>query len=154
MCFNFLLSKLSNELFNIENFYTYKKYYKITFSRSSSAKLGVLGSRDLFQDGRQIYSLILSYEFSIKESACDVFAVFPSLAHYLYEHEFNCMLFMIFSSKKQFLHAGGAYPYRVKPGFCWKLFGNWQNRMYYLPTVFVQLQTRRLCSATAITSWE
>ncbi len=83
------------------------------FLRPVEFKLKPLGRRDLFQEGRQIYQLVLTYQFTVTK-ACEVSPILPAISDYLYENELDSQIWMVFSSQKQFFFAGEAYPSRVK----------------------------------------
>ncbi|VDP28979.1 unnamed protein product [Soboliphyme baturini] len=79
--------------------------------RPADSKISALGPRDLFQDGQQIYELILTYYFTVHKT-CEVTPTFPLLSSFLYENEYHSHLWMVFDSNDQYIFAGEAYPAR------------------------------------------
>lgn len=92
---------------------TLKSY--VVVLRPSENKIQPLGCRDIIPDGRQIYELILTYNFNISKST-EVTPVCPLLSDLLYESEYESQMWMIFDCNKQLLGIGDAYPrkYSVK----------------------------------------
>ncbi|XP_050313767.1 tripeptidyl-peptidase 2 isoform X2 [Anthonomus grandis grandis] len=83
--------------------------------KPSENKLSPLTKRDVIPPSRQIYELVLSYNFSITK-ACEVSPNLPLLSDMLYESEYESQFWMIFDCNKQLLGSGDAYPskYTVK----------------------------------------
>ncbi|XP_023235229.1 tripeptidyl-peptidase 2-like [Centruroides sculpturatus] len=92
---------------------TLKSY--VTVLRPSENKIQPLGCRDIIPEGRQIYELVLTYNFNISKST-EVTPVCPLLSDLLYESEYESQMWMIFDCNKQLLGIGDAYPnkYSVK----------------------------------------
>ncbi|XP_067127626.1 tripeptidyl-peptidase 2 [Centruroides vittatus] len=92
---------------------TLKSY--VTILRPSENKIQPLGCRDIIPEGRQIYELVLTYNFNISKST-EVTPVCPLLSDLLYESEYESQMWMIFDCNKQLLGIGDAYPnkYSVK----------------------------------------
>lgn len=82
------------------------------FCRPTNSKLGPLTQRDIIPIGRQIYELVLTYEFHISK-ATEVIPNSPLLSDVLYESEFESQLWQLFDSNKQMLSAGDAYSCKV-----------------------------------------
>lgn len=75
-------------------------------------KLSPLTDRDVVPIGRQIYELVLTYDFHLSKGA-EVMPNSPLLSDILYESEFESQLWMLFDSNKMMLAAGDAYPSKV-----------------------------------------
>ncbi|XP_052784723.1 tripeptidyl-peptidase 2-like [Mya arenaria] len=73
------------------------------------------GTRDTLPEGRQIYSLELTYKFSVSKTV-EVTPDLSVLSDLLYECEYESQIWMLFDSNKQLLGSGDAYPhqYNVK----------------------------------------
>ncbi|CAM1330735.1 TPP2 (predicted), partial [Pycnogonum litorale] len=78
-------------------------------TRPSEHKIQPLGSRDVIPNGRQIYELILTYNFHLTKST-DVTPNCSLLSDTLYESEFESQLWMLFDCNKQLMATGDAYP--------------------------------------------
>ncbi|XP_039278356.1 tripeptidyl-peptidase 2 isoform X2 [Nilaparvata lugens] len=81
----------------------------ITALKPAEAKVSPLNERDVIPPSRQIYQLVLSYNFQTPKAAevtpnCSLFS------SYLYESEFESQLWLLFDSNKQFLAAGDFCP--------------------------------------------
>lgn len=77
--------------------------------RPTSATIAPLSSsRDQFPDKRQVYELVLTYAFSVKDAG-RVTPRLPLLAGRLYESPFEAQLSLVFDDKKQFLGLSDAY---------------------------------------------
>ncbi|TYZ58696.1 hypothetical protein PybrP1_007836 [[Pythium] brassicae (nom. inval.)] len=77
--------------------------------RPTSAEIAPLSSsRDQFPDKRQVYELVLTYPFTVKEAG-KVTPRLPLLAGRLYESPFEAQLSLVFDDKKQFLGMSDAY---------------------------------------------
>lgn len=86
---------------------------KIVFLRPSEAKVSPLTNRDVVPPGRQIYELILVYNFHLAKGT-EVSPDSSLLSDVLYESEFESQLWMLYDSNKQLLGCGDAYPSKVK----------------------------------------
>lgn len=78
-------------------------------------KIAPLRARDVIPPNRQIYELVLVYNFSITK-ACEVSPNLALLSDMLYESEYESQLWLLFDCNKQLLGCGDAYPskYTVK----------------------------------------
>ncbi|RZF39809.1 hypothetical protein LSTR_LSTR000457 [Laodelphax striatellus] len=87
----------------------------ITVLKPVEAKVSPLNERDVIPPCRQIYQLVLSYNFQIPK-AVEVTPNCSLFSSYLYESEFESQFWMLFDSNKQFLAAGDfdAYKYSTK----------------------------------------
>lgn len=65
--------------------------------------------------GRDIYEMILNYQFNLTEST-DIITRVSSISDILYESKYESQLFMIFNSNKMMVHCGDAWPKKVKLG--------------------------------------
>lgn len=83
--------------------------------KPTESKISPLTTRDVIPIGRQIYELVLSYDFHISK-ACELTPNSALLSDVLYESEFESQLWMLFDSNKQLLCSGDAFPskYNVK----------------------------------------
>ncbi|KAL1492743.1 hypothetical protein ABEB36_010950 [Hypothenemus hampei] len=83
--------------------------------KPSEAKVAPLTNRDVIPPNRQIYELVLVYNFTITK-ACEVSPNFALLSGMLYESEYESQLWLLYDSNKQLLGTGDAYPskYTVK----------------------------------------
>lgn len=81
--------------------------------KPTEAKVNPLTSRDVIPPGRQIYELVLVYNFHLAKGT-EVTPDSSLLSHVLYESEFESQLWMLFDSNKQLLGCGDAYPSKVK----------------------------------------
>lgn len=76
------------------------------------SKVNALLERDIIPVGRQIYELLLTYEFHLSKGA-EVTPNSPLLSDILYESEFESQLWLLYDSNKMMLAAGDAYPSKV-----------------------------------------
>ncbi|XP_068732831.1 tripeptidyl-peptidase 2-like [Montipora capricornis] len=83
--------------------------------RPSEYKISALGSRDVLPNGRQIYTLTLTYNFHQSKS-CEVSPNATYLSDLLYESEYESQLWMLYDINKRLLACGDAFPdrYSVK----------------------------------------
>ncbi|KAF7287504.1 hypothetical protein GWI33_001464 [Rhynchophorus ferrugineus] len=83
--------------------------------KPSEGKIVPLTNRDVIPPNRQIYELVLVYNFSITK-ACEVSPNLSLLSDMLYESEYESQLWLLFDCNKQLLGTGDAYPskYTVK----------------------------------------
>eukprot|EP00112_Aurelia_sp_Birch-Aquarium-sp1_P025902 Seg888.11 transcript_id=Seg888.11/GoldUCD/mRNA.D3Y31 product="Tripeptidyl-peptidase 2" protein_id=Seg888.11/GoldUCD/D3Y31 len=77
------------------------------------SKLRPLGSRDLLPGGKQIYELVLTYNFCLSKEA-EVTPIAPLFHDLLYESEYDSQYWMIFDQNKQLLKAGDAFPIKYR----------------------------------------
>jgi len=83
--------------------------HQVQSFRPTESKILPLGCRDVIRPGRQIYELILIYNFNVAK-ATEVIPDCALLSNTLYESEFESQLWMIHDSNKQYIAAGDAYP--------------------------------------------
>ena len=76
-------------------------------------KLCPLGARDVLPDGRQLWSLTLTYAFSVFRQLA-VTCVFPGLSEYLYENQLDSQVWQIHTVNKEYCTGGDAFPERVR----------------------------------------
>lgn len=76
------------------------------------SKIYPLKNRDVIPPGRQIYELLLVYNFHLNKST-EVSPNSPLLSDVLYESEFESQLWMIYDCNKQFMGCGDSYPSKV-----------------------------------------
>ncbi|KAK5646152.1 hypothetical protein RI129_004616 [Pyrocoelia pectoralis] len=83
--------------------------------RPADAKISPLTARDIIPKGRQIYELILSYNFHLNKGT-DVTPNYAILSDVLYESEFESQLWLLYDSNKQLMGCGDSYPskYSIK----------------------------------------
>ena len=79
----------------------------------SRADISPLGERDVLVDGKQIYSLIVTYEMKLEEAA-GVTVRLPILNGVLYESPFEAQMVMIYDSSKKLLGVSDAFPKEIK----------------------------------------
>lgn len=80
--------------------------------RPSEAKVSPLTSRDVVPPGRQIYELLLVYNFHLAKGT-EVTPDSSLLSDVLYESEFESQFWMLYDANKQLLGCGDAYPSKV-----------------------------------------
>lgn len=93
--------------------------------KPTEAKVNPLTSRDVVPPGRQIYELVLTYNFHLTKGA-EVSPDSSLLSDVLYESDFESQLWMLYDTNKQLLGCGDAYPSKVRIidsyfRFCFKL---------------------------------
>ncbi|CAF4672915.1 unnamed protein product [Rotaria sp. Silwood1] len=69
------------------------------------SKIQVLSKRDCLTEQRQIYQLILTYNFTLLK-ASEIQVQCPYLHEFLYDNEYEAALWMCFDANKQYLGAG------------------------------------------------
>ncbi|CDW52111.1 tripeptidyl peptidase 2 [Trichuris trichiura] len=72
-----------------------------------------LGPRDLYNDGRQCYQVLNTYEFSVDFSTT-VTPVIPLVSDYLYEAPFCGFLWTIYSKHDRYLMSGSYFSHRYQ----------------------------------------
>ncbi|KAG5891542.1 hypothetical protein JTB14_028560 [Gonioctena quinquepunctata] len=78
-------------------------------------KIVPLSSRDIIPPSRQIYELVLVYNFSLSKQ-CEVSPNLALLSDMLYESEYESQFWFLYDSNKQLMGCGDAYPskYSIK----------------------------------------
>ncbi|VEN44644.1 unnamed protein product [Callosobruchus maculatus] len=78
-------------------------------------KIAPLTSRDIIPPNRQIYELVLVYNFTLAKQ-CEVSPNLALLSAMLYESEYESQFWLLYDSNKQLMGCGDAYPskYLVK----------------------------------------
>ncbi|XP_071839220.1 tripeptidyl-peptidase 2-like isoform X2 [Apostichopus japonicus] len=79
--------------------------------RPSEHKIRPLGSRDVFPNNRQVYELVLTYNFHQSKTS-EITPNCPLLSDLLYESEYESQMWMLFDGNKQYMGAGDAYPHQ------------------------------------------
>ncbi|XP_072034385.1 tripeptidyl-peptidase 2-like isoform X2 [Amphiura filiformis] len=77
--------------------------------RPNDCKLRPLGSRDVLPNGRQIYEIVLTYNFHQSKTS-EITPNCPLLSNLLYESEYESQIWLLFDGNKQYMGAGDAYP--------------------------------------------
>ncbi|KAG9416306.1 tripeptidyl-peptidase II Tpp2 [Aphanomyces cochlioides] len=77
--------------------------------RPDSAVVSPLGSRDVFDDNRHVYQLVLTYSFEKVEEG-KITPTLPLLNGRLYESPFESQLILIFDTNKKYIGCSDAYP--------------------------------------------
>lgn len=80
--------------------------------RPVESKINVLTNRDIILPERQIYELVLTYNFHVSKQT-EVLPNCCTLSDMLYESEFESQLWFIYDSNKQLMAVGDAYPSKV-----------------------------------------
>ncbi|XP_022098727.1 tripeptidyl-peptidase 2-like isoform X1 [Acanthaster planci] len=83
--------------------------------RPNDCKINPLGARDVLPNGRQIYEIVLTYNFHQSKTS-EITPNCPLLSDLLYESEYESQLWLLFDNNKQYMGAGDAYPnqYTIK----------------------------------------
>ncbi|XP_050519115.1 tripeptidyl-peptidase 2 [Diabrotica virgifera virgifera] len=83
--------------------------------KPTEGKIMPLTLRDVIPPSRQIYELVLVYNFNLSKQ-CEISPNLSLLSQMLYESEFESQFWMLYDSNKQLLGCGDAYPdkYSVK----------------------------------------
>lgn len=83
--------------------------------RPAEFNVNSLGKRDIIPPSRQIYELVLVYNFTLNKGT-EVTPNFALLSDVLYESEFESQFWMLYDNNKQLISCGDAYPsmYSVK----------------------------------------
>lgn len=87
-------------------------FFKSLFFRPSEGKICPLTARDVIPPYRQIYELVLVYNFTLTKGS-EVSPNLALLSDVLYESEFESQLWMLYDTNKQLLGCGDAYPLMV-----------------------------------------
>ncbi|XP_006813380.1 tripeptidyl-peptidase 2-like, partial [Saccoglossus kowalevskii] len=77
--------------------------------RPSEHKIRPLNHRDVLPECRQIYELLLTYQFHQSKSA-EITPNCPLLSDMLYENDYEGQIWLMFDNNKQYIGAGDAYP--------------------------------------------
>lgn len=80
--------------------------------RPSESKILPLTLRDVIPPSRQIYELVLVYNFTVSK-ATEVTPNLTALSYVLYEGEFESQFWMLYDTNKQLKATGDAYPPQV-----------------------------------------
>lgn len=85
----------------------------MSLHRPSEGKIAPLTDRDVIPDHRQIYELVLVYNFNLAKP-CEVSPNFALLCDMLYESEYESQFWFLYDSNKQLMGCGDAYPSKVR----------------------------------------
>ncbi|KAJ8930438.1 hypothetical protein NQ314_016765 [Rhamnusium bicolor] len=83
--------------------------------KPSEGKIAPLSSRDIIPPCRQIYELVLVYNFVLSKQ-CEVSPNLALLSDMLYESEYESQFWLLYDTNKQLMGCGDAYPskYSIK----------------------------------------
>lgn len=92
--------------------------WKTSILPSSHGQISPLGERDIFpvyqnkaaREGKQIYQILLTYQFEQKEDIGSIRIRVPSLQGYLYESEFESQLIQVYDENKKLLGVCDSWP--------------------------------------------
>lgn len=102
---------------------------QLFFFRPCEAKIAPLSLRDIIPPCRQIYKLVLVYNFTLTKQ-CEVSPNLALLSDMLYESEYESQFWLLYDSNKQLMGCGDAYPSKVSPiliSFHNKMFVWWKG---------------------------
>ncbi|CAF1324405.1 unnamed protein product [Didymodactylos carnosus] len=93
------------QLEDIQPTVTWKYFVQSLRPTASDTKIQCLSHRDLLPGGKQIYELLLTYNFNLTK-ASEIQPKCPYFHELLYDSEYEAALWMCFDSNKQYLGAG------------------------------------------------
>ncbi|CAH1153592.1 unnamed protein product [Phaedon cochleariae] len=82
--------------------------YSVQILKPSEGKIAPLTLRDIIPPSRQIYELVLVYNFSLTKP-CEVSPNLALLSDMLYESEYESQFWMLYDTNKQLMGCGDAY---------------------------------------------